>query len=420
MPHMLISEARANREHLKAQFDAYTAEAEAIARKAAAEKRDLDTGERASVDHHLKAAAEASHHLQRIAQADDDASLLKSLGNLTGAQPFTGAGLGGAPSDAYAPGGDAQQRWSSVALKAMTHGEPGGHHRKALAVAGSVTVPTTLDGTVIREGERPSLVRALLPVQVLTATDRFGWMQQTVSQTNAAPVPRGGLKPTSVYSVTRREDRVRVIAHLSEPVDRIDLEDSAGLSEFIDAEMRQGVIYASEDQLVSGDGIGENLHGFLNTEGTTAQPFAGDVLGTLRRALTTQQVLRNVPSAWVLSPLDWQDIELLREDGATGSYLLAQGPVDRAAQKLWGLPVVVTDAMPAGRGLLGDFTGSARLYVREQTVVSWSEAMWRPDGQGGGTTDFSKNRLTMRAEERIGLAVLRPSAFTEVDLTAGA
>ena len=76
--------------------------------------------------------------------------------------------------------------------------------------------------------------------------------------------------------------------------------------------------------------------------------------------------------------------------------------------------------MPVGVGLLGDFAGSAKLYVREEAVVDWSENLYRPDalGVGIGASDFERNLLTFRCEERFGLAVLRPSAFTEVDLTA--
>lgn len=318
-----------------------------------------------------------------------------------------------------AVGGKARDsRWSNMALSQMQKSDPYGRLGKSLASAGSVLVPTAYEPGVYREGERATLTRQLIPSQELRGTDRFSFMRQTVRQNNAAAVAKGALKPTSSYKVERLEDRVRVIAHLSEPIARQDLEDSADLAAFLDAEMRFGVLAAGEQQILTGDGTGEDLIGIINTPGILAQPFSGDILTTLRRALTSQQVLSNNPTAWVLSPEDWSELELMREDGTTGAYMLSSGPVDRAAQRLWGLPVVVSSAMTTGQALLGDFAGSAKVFQREDPVVSWSEAMYRPDGAGGGSTDFARNQMVWRVEERVGLAVLRPSAFTDVDLTA--
>lgn len=309
-------------------------------------------------------------------------------------------------------------RWSSEALAQMAKADPGGRLAKSLASAGSVLVPTAFDTTVIRDGERPQLVRQLLPSQVISGTDRFGFMRQVVRENNATAVAKGQLKPTSRYKVERVEDRARVIAHLSEPIDRVDLEDAADLASFLDSEMRGGVLSAGEDQIINGDGQGENLTGILATEGVLVQPYSVDPLTTLRKALTSQQGLGNVPTAWVLSPSDWEALELTRENGATGPFMLASGPVDRAAQRLWGLSVVVSPAMATGRAVLGDWAGSARVYQREDVQISWSDGVFLPDGAGGGSTAFVRNQLIMRAEERLGFALTRPSAFVDVDLSA--
>lgn len=333
-------------------------------------------------------------------------------------QVFSRGGLFAPARNTITGGKAADSRWSSKALSDMAKGDPLRGLAKSLANAGSVLVPTAFDTTITREGERPTLVRQLLPSQVITGTDRFGFMRQVVRENNAAPVAKGALKPTSRYKVERVEDRARVIAHLSEPIDRVDLEDAADLANFLDSEMRYGVLSAGEDQILNGDGQGENLTGILATPGILAQEYSSDPLTTLRKALTVQQALSNSPTAWVLSPSDWEALELTRENGTSGPFMLASGPVDRAAQRLWGLPVVVSAAMSIGQAVLGDFAGSARVYQREDVQISWSDGVFLPDGAGGGSIGFQRNQLTMRAEERMGLAVTRPSAFVDIALAA--
>lgn len=321
-------------------------------------------------------------------------------------------------SGIYAP--RSGEQWAAKTREQMgtLSRDPFSTPSKALSTPGHVIVPTVFDPAPVREGERPTAIRQLIPVQNIT-TDQFGYLRQTVRVNRAAPVARGRVKPTSTYTLERVEDRCRTIAHLSEPIARQDLEDSADLTAFLDAELRYGVTWASEDQMVNGDGTGEELTGILATAGITGQPWAQDLLTTTRHAVTVQQQLGNTPTGWALNPADWERLELLRENGTTGALMLAAGPIDRAAQRLWGLPVVAADVVPTGVGILGDFAGSARIYQREQALVTWSDAVYRPAENGDpASTAFARNELVMRVEERVGLAILRPAAFTSLDLTA--
>ena len=67
-----------------------------------------------------------------------------------------------------------------------------------------------------------------------------------VRTNNAAPVADGALKPTSIYSLAEVEDRVRVIAHLSEPVPERSFADHANLQDFLQTEMEAGLYLALE------------------------------------------------------------------------------------------------------------------------------------------------------------------------------
>lgn len=64
----------------------------------------------------------------------------------------------------------------------------------------------------------------------------FSFLRQTVRTNSAAPVADVALKPTSVYSLAEIEDRVRVIAHLSEPVPERYFADLSALEDFLRSE----------------------------------------------------------------------------------------------------------------------------------------------------------------------------------------
>ena len=101
----------------------------------------------------------------------------------------------------------------------------------------------------------------------------------------------------------------------------------------------------------------------------------------------------------MLHPSDWTLIRGLKN--ADGDYIMGPPGAD-VEPRLFGLPVVATQAMSAGNFLTGDFQGSATLYDRWQarTEISTEDS-----------DNFRRNLITLLCEERIGLAVKRPTAF---------
>lgn len=411
-------------EDLKAQMRGFLSTAAAIAKSADDAGRPLTQAERLEVSKNMK-AAQALRPKVEAGEADYDlAKQIRDFGNSIGLGGGAGAFKASTrPGEKQAHAGSQVGSWSEAFVKAATDSV---HGFKGLIAAGSVAVPTAFDAIPVRDGERANFVRQLLPNIPLEGTDRFAYMRQTVRTNNAATVAAGARKPTSIFTLEKIEDRARTIAHLSEPIHRSDLADAASLSDFVQAELLYGLMLASDDEIVNGDGstVGglDRLTGLLETAGIITQAWDTNLLVTTRKAITVQENLTNTPTAWVLNPSDWERFDLLRTDeggAGTGEFLLHDG-VDLAKRTLWGLPVVTTPVIAAGVGLLGDFVGGARVRPREQARVDWSENVYRPDalGVGDGASDWERNMVSFRGEERVGLEVLRPSAFTELDLTA--
>jgi HK97 family phage major capsid protein len=250
--------------------------------------------------------------------------------------------------------------------------------------------------------KRPDIImRDLLTVVPIT-TSSVEYPKQSVRTNNAAPVPEGTPKPYSNYGWTRATANVRTIAHLAK-LTRQAMDDAPRLQAEVDAEMRYGMALTEDGQILLGDGTGENLYGlmpqataFLLPVGATAPATSIDKL----RAALLQSILALYPAdAFVLNPIDWYNIEISKD--AQNRYLFAN-PLGMAGPVLWGKPVASTQSMTVGAFLVGAFKQAATLYDRLQPEVLISSE---------NDKDFENNLLTMRCEERLGLAVKRPAAL---------
>lgn len=388
--------------------------------------RNFTPAERAQVEAHM---AKARGAVAELAALDGDEQLLKSLNDLGGpthAQQRAGAtnagagtlGIGHAKAvDNYRSSGLKATGpldlvgFGDALVDAAKSQRPG--RTKALLDAGGVHVPTpVIDVDLRRMGERPTRILDLIVTSPETSSDRFRYFRQTVRTMNAGPVAPGALKPTTVLTIEDIDDRTRTYAHLSEPIPRQYLDDSAMLGTFVRAELEYGVAVAIEDDVIAGDGTGEHITGILNQSGSQAQAWDTDLLTTMRKAVTKLQAMHFEPTGWVLNPEDFERLDLIKD--ADGNFVLnAPGaiggaPVDSAARRLWSVPVIMSTAVPAGTGILADWQDYV-LVVREDVRVDVSENV---------DDDFARNLVRVRAEARAGLAALRPASTVEVDLTA--
>jgi HK97 family phage major capsid protein len=297
--------------------------------------------------------------------------------------------------------GEAEKAWSRATFRKL-------YESKALDGTTGGTIPPPYYDPALRRLPAGNLfVRSVLPIIKSDGGDSLSYLRQTVRTNNAAPVAAGGTKPTSTFTVERVTVPYSTIAHVSEEIDRALLSDYEGLRQFLDSELRLGVLLAEEDQIVNGNGTFPELEGILGA-GIGDQPRGTDTISdALLRGLN---VVRNdglvEPDAIVMNSADYENAALEKTDGS-GEYIHGS-PNDSPTPTPWGKRVIVSPVMEAGTALVGSFATGAAIYDREQPRVDFSE---------GGDL-FVKNQLIFRGEERIALAVFRPAAFATVsDLT---
>ena len=213
----------------------------------------------------------------------------------------------------------------------------------------------------------------------------------------AAPVAETALKPQSDLSFEMKTANVRTIAHWFKASKQV-LDDVPQLQSYIDGRARYGLLYVEEQQLLAGDGTGQNLLGLIPqaTAFNEALLGVGDTkIDVIRRAILQVRVAEYRASGIVMSPGDWADIELVKDD--SGRYIWSNPTVNNG-QNLWGLPVVDTNSMPSGEFMVGAFNIAATVFDRETANVEVSTE---------NEDDFVKNMVTIRAEERLACPGLR-------------
>jgi HK97 family phage major capsid protein len=263
--------------------------------------------------------------------------------------------------------------------------------------AGPMTpVDRRLDPVILPR--RPLMVRDLCsPGQ--TGASIVYFPRMTTRQNFAGVVSEGALKPQSDFATEIVQAPVRVIAHFIKTA-RQAMDDAPALMATVDGELRWGLAYAEEQQLLTGDGTGENLLGIIPQSTAYSAPFTAALESTIDRVLLgmIQAELALVPATGVvLNPLDWGKMRLTKN--TLGDYLLGE-PGDPVTQPvLWNRPVVVSMSMPVGHFLVGAFYTGCQIFDRQATEVLISTE---------NQDDFITNKITIRCEERLAFAVKQP------------
>jgi HK97 family phage major capsid protein len=245
-----------------------------------------------------------------------------------------------------------------------------------------------------------------LMLQGNTDANLIEYYEETTFTNNAATVAEGGTKVESALGYTLRQETVRKIAHFV-PATKEALDDVSFLESTIRGRLAFGVERAEETQLLSGTGVAPQLLGILNRSGIQTQAKGADP--TPDAIYKAMQLIRGAggagfaePTGVVLHPNDWTDIKLLRT--ADGLYIWGN-PSDEGPDRIWGLPIRQTTAMTQNTGLVGAFRPWSEVIRREGITITLSTEH---------STFFIENKVAILAEERLALAIYRPSAFATV------
>lgn len=245
-----------------------------------------------------------------------------------------------------------------------------------------------------------------------TESNAVAYLRELLFTNNAAPVAENTTKPYSEITFEEVLSGVKTVAHLMK-IAKQTLDDLPQLRSIINGRLLNGLKRVEDTQLLFGSGVGNNLHGIYTQATAFANPSTkttpSNSLDVMRLAMLQVTLAELSATGHVMHDIDWTDIELIK-DANTKGYLFSN-PFGTLEARLWGLPVAQTNqAGMLGNFLTGSFADAAQIFDREDAnvVISTENA-----------DDFEKNMVSVRAEERLALAVYRPQAFVKGSLTVG-
>ena len=236
-----------------------------IAAKADAENRAMTPEEKAIFDPIIANAKEINNALKQIRVDEEVMAEAKSFSArvvVDSSASSAGGGLDGKRISFKGMG-------AGVASKMV-----GEYGQKALAPSGAAVVAQHFAEDPIPLGRIATDLLDVLPVKA-QPTAEYAFMRQGTRTNNAEVVAEGAVKPTSVIGVTRVEQSLQVVAHLSEGVPRFWLVDNAAVEAFVDAELPYELGAALEAKIIAD---------IAATSGIQAQAYSTSVLQTVRKA----------------------------------------------------------------------------------------------------------------------------------------
>lgn len=299
-------------------------------------------------------------------------------------------------------------------FQAMLEGKQAGARMELKAAIINATgqnqplVPSDRLGGINAVPNRILQVRDLIPSSG-TNSNLIEFVRENVFTNSAAPVVAGSpeafenvAKAESGITFTLETEAVQTIAHFL-PASKQVIADSASLQSYINGRLTYGLKLKEETQLLSGTGINGQLNGLLTvaTAWANESPNITNEIDIIRSAIKQAHLSEYMPDAIVMNTQDWFDIDIKKVGTADDRYVVGN-PRSMGAPNLWGLPVVVTNSIPSGTFLVGSFGMGAEIKDREQSSVEVSREH---------SDNFTKNMITILAEERIALVTYRTEAF---------
>ena len=350
--------------------------------------------------------------------ADEGASLLKSMApaqtkSVGEAKPATVGAM--AAESAREMGLSKGSRGNFVLLKT----DPATHDSPGAASSGALTqLAQTLDGNVVPQYRMPLVVRDLLGAESISGNALTYFVEAADSGILGGPakVAEGGAKPMVEFpDPTAVTEALTKVASYYKETDEL-LEDYAWLASSIDNRALYTHRKWVNNVLLNGVSGTHGIVGLLNRSGIGSKAGtsgAGAVVITADEIFKAMMAIEDdsgmTPDAIIINPADYQTLRLAKDSNNQyygGGYFAGQygtGGIDMYPP-IWGLRTVVTSAIASGTCLVGAFRQGA-------SVISKAGSGLRVEMTNSDQNDFIYNRVTVRVEERLALAVRYPKAF---------
>ena len=267
-----------------------------------------------------------------------------------------------------------------------------------MSPASAVAFATTYDRNVVTLPRTELVVRDLFGAETISGS-ALTYLVEGAAE-GAPAITAEGAKKAQVHFANPEPKTVALskIAGFIKESDEY-IRDYAFLESAINGRLRYMLSLAEQDQLVAWllATSGIQTDSTTWTAASTANQLAELIL---KASLDVQAGSGFRADAIMINPQDWFDLRIAKNgqnDYYGGGFFTAQ-----TVDNLWGFPVCITTAITAGKIVVGAYKTCASVVQNGGVSV---------DATNSDADDFQKNLMTLRAEERLALAVRRPAGF---------
>lgn len=265
--------------------------------------------------------------------------------------------------------------------------------------AGAVDFATTFDKTVVEAARVPLVVRDLFGAENISGSTLV-YLVEGAMQGAPAVTAEGAEKPQIHFAdpTPKTVSLAKVACHIKESDEYI--HDYPFLASAINGRLLYELGLVEQNKLVTD---------LLATSGIQTGTYAANATAAgiadaiLQAAMDVQNSSGFAADAILINPADWYTLRIAK-DGEDryygGGFFGAQN-----VPNLWGINVCVSPAVTAGTIVVGAYKTCASVVQNGGVSV---------EAVNTNEDDFVKNLMTIRAEERLALAVRRPAGFKKL------
>ena len=263
---------------------------------------------------------------------------------------------------------------------------------------GAVDFVTTFDRNVVTGTRVPLVIRDLFGAEQISGSTLV-YLVEGAIQGAPAVTAEGAEKPQVHFAdpTPKTVSLAKVACHIKESDEYIN--DYPFLASAINGRLLYELGLVEQGKLVTD---------LLGTSGIQTGTYAATGTATdiadaiLQAAMDVQASTGFAADAVALNPADWF---ILRTGKYNGQYYGGGYFGGQDIPNLWGIPVCVSAAITSGTVIVGAFKTCGSVVTHGGVSV---------EATNTNEDDFVKNLMTIRAEERLALAVRRPAGFKKL------
>ena len=363
----------------------------------AALKERIEENDAEAIAEGEKLQAEIETKTAEVKQAEKKANLLNVIGKKeqednTMEVKKTAANLGEHFVEYVKSKGTSEKRFDIAApayVKAATDTQT--------SPAAAVDFATTFDRNVVTAARTPLVIRDLFGAETISGSTLV-YLVEGAIQGAPAVTAEGAEKPQIHFAdpTAKTVSLKKIACHIKESEEYIN--DYPFLASAINGRLLYELGLVEQSTLVTDllatSGIGTGSI-------TAAATYLDVAEAILQAAMDVQAASGFAADAIALNPADWFKLRTVKASG-TGEYFGGGFFGAQNVPNLWGIPVCVTPAVAANKFVVGAFKTCGSVVANGGVRV---------EAVNTNEDDFVKNLMTIRAEERLALAVRRPAGF---------